>query len=68
MVGSQLGIKDWTETLASMKACRDAMIDIARSYPARHPIAREADWLVKDIDNLAGIITGKRDLWHSNRG
>ena len=42
-----------------MKMCRDAMIDVARNYPSRHPIAREADWLVKDIDNLAGIITGK---------
>ena len=68
MAGSRLGITDWTETLAAMKVCRDAMIKIAVNYPSRDPIAREADWLVKDIDNLAGIITGKRDLWHSNRG
>ena len=60
------GITDWTKTLAAMKTCRDAMIDVARNYPG--PTHRgEADWLVKDIDNLAGIITGKRDLWHSNR-
>ena len=68
MVGARLGISDWTETLAAMKVCRDAMIKIAIAYPPRHPIAREADWLVKDIDNLAGILTGKHDLWHSHRG
>jgi len=64
MVGSRNGISDFTHTLATMKLCRDEMIRIARCYPPRHPIAREAGWLVRDIDALAGIITGKPDWWH----
>ena len=68
MAGSRIGITDWTETLAAMKTCRDAMIKIAMSYPTRDPIAREAGWLLKDIDALAGMITGKSDLWHTHRG
>ncbi len=51
-----------------MKTCRDAMIKIAINYPTRDPIAREASWLLKDIDALAGMITGKSDLWHTHRG
>ena len=62
MAGSRIGMADRTETLTAMKVCRDAMIRIAMSYPSRDPIARDADWLLKDIDNLAGIIAGKHDL------
>ena len=31
-------------------------------------IASDAEWLVRDIDNLAGIITGNRELWYAHRG
>ncbi len=65
---ARTGITDWTKTLAAMKGCRDAMIEIARSYPSRDPISREADWWVRDIDNLADIIAGNCELWWSNRG
>ena len=59
------GLVDTQPTLAAMKVCRDAMIVILRSYPPRHPIAREATWLMKDIDTLAGILTGDNELFHT---
>ena len=58
------GMTDFTKTLAALKACRDAMVDMRSRYPFRHPMHREAGWLMTDIDNLAGIITGHRDLRH----
>ena len=35
------------------------MIKVARSYLSRDPIAREVDWLLKYIDNLAGTHDGQ---------
>jgi len=57
------GLNDFTDILDAMKVCRDAMIKINNAYNARHPMDREAAWIVADIDNLAGILTGHRDLF-----
>lgn len=61
---SRRGLVDTQPTLAALKTCRDAMLVILRSYPPRHPLYREASWLMKDIDNLAGILTGDHTLFH----
>ena len=55
---------DFTETLAAMKACRDAMAKVIMTHHARHPLHREAEWLVADIDNLTTIITGRSNDRH----
>jgi hypothetical protein len=58
------GLNDFTDILEAMKVCRDAMTKIHTAYNSRHPIYREAIWLMTDIDTLAGILTGHRDLFH----
>ena len=60
---SRNGLNDFSEILDAMKVCRDAMIKVHNAYDTRHPIYREASWLMTDIDNLAGILTGHHDLF-----
>jgi len=40
------------------------MVKLLTADNARHPVYREAQWLMADIDNLAGILTGNRQLFH----
>ena len=55
---------------ASERACREAMIEVQRCYPHRSAICREAAVTVSNMDDLALLITGKRDYFvaprHSN--
>jgi len=53
--------------LSDMKTCRDAMIEIQKAYDHKTAIHREANVLMRSLDDLGLLITGKRDLFLSPR-
>ncbi len=57
------GLADPTPILANMKACRDAMIELQQRYDHKTAINREARAMVRSIDDLGLLITGKPDLF-----
>jgi hypothetical protein len=63
-MNKRIGLSDHSDTLAALAACRKAMVSILSGYPARHPIYREANALIADIDALGTLLTGKSDYFH----
>ena len=66
----RIGIVDPSDLIDAMRRCRDAMVEMQRCYPYRSTIYREASVIMRDIDSLALLITGKSDYFapprHSN--
>lgn len=48
-----------TAVLDNMRDCRKSMIELHGAHPPRAPIYREAGHLLKNIDALALLLTGK---------
>ncbi len=57
-MNKRLGLTDPSATLAALSACRREMVGVLTAYPVRHPIYREANALIVDIDALATLLTG----------
>lgn len=51
-----------------MFACRCLLIEMMTGLPVRHPIRRNAEAIVDDIDALACLLTGKADYFHDLPG
>jgi hypothetical protein len=41
------------------------MVSVLSAYPFRHPIYREANALIADIDALGTLLTGKADYFQT---
>ncbi len=67
MVRKRTGIVDPSHVLAAMQACREAMIELQCCNAYRSAIYREATAVMRDIDDLALLITGKRDYFAAPR-
>lgn len=57
------GLADPAPVLARMKACRVAMIELQQSYDHKTAISREARAMVRSLDDLGMLITGKADVF-----
>ena len=58
------GLTDHSPVLAALSECRREMVGVLAAYPARHPIYREANALIVDIDALATLLTGNAAYFH----
>lgn len=66
------GLVDPAPVLTRMRACRLAMIELQQSYDHKTAISREARAMVRSLDDLGMLITGKADVFlapaHSTPG
>jgi hypothetical protein len=51
--------------LAALKACRGQVVEARRSMRPNSGLTRCADALIGEIDELALVLTGRRDFFHA---
>lgn len=51
--------------LARMKACRQAVLDLGAAYGPRSGVYRESYHLTKLIDQVAEMLTGDKEYFHT---
>lgn len=57
------GLVDKTPVLNAMAGCRQAMVTLRQSYAFKTAIYREAGSLIEQMDDMALLLTGKRDYF-----
>ncbi len=63
VVKRKYGLVDPAPVLARMRACRDAMIELQQHYDRKTAISREARAMVRSLDDLGLLMTGKENLF-----
>ncbi len=57
------GLADPMPVLARMRACREAMIELQQTYDRKTAISREARAMVRSLDDLGLLMTGRPDIF-----
>ena len=63
VVVRKTGLTDTSDVLEAMGACRKAMVKVSSAYPHNSAIYREANVMIRNIDDLALLFTGDKEYF-----